>query len=110
MEDGLAGLIGLHAMLPVAEECVTEAESVTTHHRKMVGRSVPVAAMKLSTAMNMSVLVSLLASEVLWCIYHAFDFLQKFLQSNLISHLKISQILHPSENFHRTKNYPVSIT
>ena len=67
MEDGLTGLNGLNAVSPVMEELVKEAESVTTHHRKMVGRTVLSTTVKLSTAMKNSVLymVNLLANEVL---------------------------------------------
>ena len=56
MEDGPHGPIGLNAVSPVEEELVKEAESVTTHHRKTVGRTALTATVKLSTAMNMSVL------------------------------------------------------
>ena len=56
MEDGLAGLSGVHAVPPVMEELMKEAESVTTHHRKMVGRTVMVTTVKLRAAMNMIVL------------------------------------------------------
>ena len=71
MEDGPFGVSGVHAVFPVEEELVKEAESVRTQNRQMVGRTVPVAALSLGAAMNIHVLVSLLANEVLWCItYH----------------------------------------
>ena len=56
MEDGLAGLSGPYAVPPVMEELVKETESVTTHLRKMVGRTADLTAVKLRTAMNMIVL------------------------------------------------------
>ena len=55
MEDGLTGLSGVHAVPPVTEELMKEAGSVTTHHRKMVGRTVMVTTVKLRAAMNMLV-------------------------------------------------------
>ena len=61
MEDGRIGLSGLHVMHTVAQEVVTEAECVTTHHQKMVGRSVLVTAINLRTARERIVIVSLLA-------------------------------------------------
>ena len=67
MEDGLNGLSGLHAVLPVVEELVKEAESVATHRRNLAGETAPVSALTRGTAMNMIVLflVSLLANGVL---------------------------------------------
>ena len=56
MEDGLTGLSGVHAVSPVAEELVKEAESVTTHHREKVGRTAKVTKLKWRDAMNKSVL------------------------------------------------------
>ena len=52
MEDGPIGLSGLHAMPPVAQELVKEAESATTHHRTMMGRTVSVKAMNLRSAIR----------------------------------------------------------
>ena len=51
-------------MPPVAEEVGKETESVTTHHRKMVGRTAMVTTVKLKTAMKIHVLVSLVATKV----------------------------------------------
>ena len=73
MEDGPHGLLGLNAMPPVAEEFKKEAESVTTHHRSMVGRSVVVTTMKFAAVIQMHVLVSPLARE-------AFQYIQYHLQ------------------------------
>ena len=56
MEDGLIGLSGRNAVLPVKEEVVKEAEVATTHHLNMVERSVMVQTMKLRAAMNTLVL------------------------------------------------------
>ena len=50
MENGPHGLHGLNAVPPVAQELVKEAESVTTHHRKMVGRIALVTALRNSSA------------------------------------------------------------
>ena len=44
MEDGLNGLSGLHAVLPVVEELVKEQESVATHHHNLMGGTVLVSA------------------------------------------------------------------
>ena len=63
METIPHGLCGLHAVSPVAQELVEEAESVITRHRKMAGRAALVAALKLTTALNSHVLVSLVASQ-----------------------------------------------
>ena len=59
MEDGPHGLSGLNALPPVTEELVKEEESVTTQHRKMVVRTAMVTTVKLRSAMNNHVLVSL---------------------------------------------------
>ena len=56
MEDGLTGLSGVHAVSPAVEELVKGAESVTTHHRKMVGITALITPVKLRAAMNMTVL------------------------------------------------------
>ena len=68
MGNGPIGLRGVHAVFPVKEELVKEAESVTTQHRKMVGGTAPVPALTLGAAMSTIVLqhlVSILANEVL---------------------------------------------
>ena len=58
MEDGLTGASGVHAPFPVPWELVKETERVTTHSRKMAGRTAWGAALNLRAAMNSSVLVS----------------------------------------------------
>ena len=65
MEDGPHGLIGLHAVPPVAQECAKEAESATTLHHTMMGTTVMVWTVKLTSAMKIHVLVSPLANKVL---------------------------------------------
>ena len=65
MEDGSHGLSGLHAVPPVAQEVVAEAESVMTHHRNMGGTTALVVIMKSPSAIHNYVLASLLEKEVL---------------------------------------------
>ena len=74
MEDGPIGLSGLHAVLPVKEEFVKEAEGVPTHHRSLVERTALVAIMKLISAMTIHVLVShLLTSAKMYETSFTFD-------------------------------------
>ena len=64
METGALGIRGLHAVSPVVQELVKEADCVLTRYHNMVGRNVLVATVKLATALNCHVLVSLVASTV----------------------------------------------
>ena len=59
MEDGPPGLSGLHAVSPVAQEVIAEAESVMTHHRNMGGTTALVVTMKSPPAIHNHVLVCL---------------------------------------------------
>ena len=46
MEDGLIGVVGVHAVSPVAEELMKNTERVTTQNRNTVARIVTVSVRK----------------------------------------------------------------